>query len=58
VLLRGHQIGGSSRSNVLPAWELYSLAKIRDLVVTERTYEIPPGYSRDDSHLGTIFGQL
>ena len=57
-LLRGYQVDGVSKSNTLPAWELYSLLKINNLVVTERLFEVPPGYVRDDSHLGLIFGQL
>ena len=57
-LLRGYQVDGLSHSNLLPAWELYSLAKIGDLVITARHFEVPDGYSRDDRNLGLIFGQL
>lgn len=58
LLLRGYQISGASRSNTLPAWELYSLSKITNLKVTDRGFKVPPGYVRDDSHLSPIYGQL
>ncbi|WP_205858664.1 hypothetical protein [Plantibacter sp. M259] len=58
-LLRGYQTGGTSATRSVPLWDLFSVAKIESLVVTERRFDAnPPGYSPDDRHLGEIYAQL
>ncbi len=58
-MLRGYQVGGSSKSRKPPLWDLFLTAKIRDLVVTDKVFaEDPPFYSRGDKHMAQIFAQL
>lgn len=51
LLIRGCQVDGRSKRNSVPCWELYSLAKIRDLAVADEVFGdfALPGYTRGDS---------
>lgn len=51
LLIRGCQVDGRSKRNSIPCWELYSLAKIRDLTVTDEVFDDfdLAGYTRGDS---------
>lgn len=49
--LRACLVGGSSHRNPIPCWELYTVSKIQDLLVTEEVFDAfdVPGYTRGDS---------
>ena len=58
-VVRGYQVGGRSKSSTAPQWKLFSVAKIRQLVVTERRFiAAPPDYDATASDLSTVFAQL
>ena len=56
VTLRGCQIGGTSRRNTVPCWELYTVAKMVDLKTTGTVFESFQlgGYTRGDSAFAVI----
>lgn len=58
-LLRGYQIDGTSRTGIPPVWRMFSVADIRQLVITDRTFdEDLPGYRCGDRGMGLIFTEL
>ena len=58
-VLRAYQVGGSSSSRTPPLWDLFLVDRMEQLRMTDRTFDDdPPGYSRDDKHMGVIFAQL
>lgn len=58
-VLRGYQVAGSSSTRVPPLWDLFSVAKVQNLIVTDRKFDAdPPGYARDDKHISPIEAQL
>lgn len=59
LLLRGYQVGGTSKSGNPPKWGFFYVGQISGLVLTGQTFEQdPPGYQRGDQHLGKIVAQL
>lgn len=51
-------IGGSARGNV-PCWGQFSLAKIENLEILEKSFSgTRPGYSRGDSRMSRIYAEL
>lgn len=58
-LMRGYQVGGSSSSRRLPDWRVFTIAKMRQLVITDEVFgEDPPGYRRGDRSMSRIYAQL
>jgi len=57
--LRGYQIGGRSNSRNPPLWDMFTVSKISDLVITDRKFpDDPRFYSRGDKHLRVIYAEL
>lgn len=54
--LRACLVGGASRTNSIPCWELYTVAKILNLHVTGTSFGAfaVAGYTRGDSMFATI----
>jgi predicted DNA-binding transcriptional regulator YafY len=53
--LRCYQVGGSSESG-LPAWKLFLVARMSDLLVTDRTFAgNAPGYAHGDKGLNPLY---
>lgn len=58
-VLRGYQIGGGSNSRQPPLWDLFLVAKINSLTVTDRRFTAnPPHYSQGDKHMKPIITEL
>jgi len=58
-VLRGYQVGGRSNSRQPPLWDLFLVAKIQNLKVTNQGFvPDPPKYSRNDKAMATIHSQL
>lgn len=59
LTLRGCQVDGASRSNRMPCWELYTVAKIVGLSLAGDVFEsfALSGYTRGDSAFKTIIAQ-
>lgn len=59
LVLRGYQVGGSSRTRLVPLWDLFLVEKMGSPAVTGETFaEVPPKYKRDDKHINPILAQL
>lgn len=54
--LRGCLIGGASRRNTIPCWELYTVAKMQDVTSTGEAFNdfALPGYTTGDSAFESI----
>ena len=53
--LRAFQTGGSSSRGALPAWRLFTIDKMQDVEVQDKTFaDPPPGYEPNDKHLDII----
>ena len=51
-VLRGYQIGGTSKSRVPPLWDLFLVGKMLGFTVLEETFDAdPPGYNRGDQYI-------
>jgi len=58
-LLSAYQIEGSSESGGLPGWRTFIVTKIKDLVVTDRTFKTPrKDYNPNDSRMSVIFERI
>jgi hypothetical protein len=59
LTLRGCQVGGTSRRNQVPCWELYTASKIVGLSPAGEVFEsfALAGYTRGDSAFTTIIAQ-
>ena len=59
LTLRGCQVGGTSHSNRLPCWELYTVSKIASLSSVGEVFEsfALSGYTRGDSAFNAIIAQ-
>jgi hypothetical protein len=59
LTLRGCLIGGQSRRNSLPCWELFTEAKILDLALTGSTFDAfdCEGYTKGDSAFVNIIAE-
>jgi hypothetical protein len=50
--VRGYQVAGGSNSRSIPFWRLFTVAKVRDLSLTDETFQgNRPGYNPNDKHL-------
>lgn len=53
--LSAYQIGGKSHSNSVPYWRPFTVSKIRELEITDQTFDKPrPGYNPNDSRMTVI----
>lgn len=57
-VLRGFQISGRSISGKVPAWKLFKVRKIRNLIVLEKHFDKRSRYRRNDKAMSKIFCQL
>lgn len=59
LTLRACQVGGASRRNTVPCWELYTEAKIVDPSLTGEVFETfaLSGYTRGDSGFTRIIAE-
>jgi len=59
-LLSAYQIeGGSVSGSPIPGWRMFNLTKIRNLIVTDKTFpHAREGYSPDDRRMHIIFEKL
>ncbi len=59
LTLRGCLIGGQSRRNSIPCWELFTEAKMVDLALTDATFVefAREGYTRGDSGFVNIVAE-
>lgn len=60
LTLRGCQIGGTSRRNTVPCWELYTVSKMVDVQPTDTVFESfqLDGYKRGDSAFAVIEAEV
>lgn len=56
-VLSAYQIDGQSNSD-LPNWKLFTVDKISNLVVTDRTFTVEPGYTSGDSRMTEIYCEI
>lgn len=58
-MFRGYQIDGTSKSRVVPLWDLFKVEKVEHLVVANRVFlDNPPGYRSGDAHLAPLISEL
>lgn len=59
-LLWGYQIeGGSVSGRPIPGWRLFNLSKIRNLIVTDKTFpHARAGYDPNDRRIHIVFERL
>jgi predicted DNA-binding transcriptional regulator YafY len=59
TILSAYQTDGRSNSGKIPDWRTFDLSKIKNLKITDQTFQKPqPDYNPDDPHFARTFAKL